>query len=621
MAIEINKQLEDNVLLGIARQTTGNGSGINADKLGNRSNNEYLLDSDDIKGTLASPDNYYLKDASIYIRSPGDITKPRTLIFYTDTLKFDKIYAGKLLLMDWEIATDQNFNNKIDSAYKIPVKTNSIYTDTDYCEYHSNIIANTGTTIYVRYRIYSDIHKSKWINTNNTGSRFSYTITANDNLVQLDPPVVTKLWQDSSLGFIGVISVGDYTVTPSGTSLPGNMKIRVVLTTEEGIHLNTQTFDYADRDRLVLKIPHYGFGSVDKVLITVYYYTDDAGNIQVVSPYTTVVATKRKYYTFRDSIVDIDVTRGTWVATAKMMEKGNKYSVVVYDNRYVMFNGGEGSMGAGIDTCYRYDTETRAVLRLNDLPYNTYYHALVVRGNGDLLLIGGRDQGNYYKYVYIYNKTNDQWSLSNIDNIPVASSVHIKHAYSKVTNKLYLLYLDQSAINTVMYSLSDGSTTWVQEVAPVFNIGGNPENWLYGLDMITMPDGNILISGGYANTSGTYTNMSQIYNVTTQTWSAGPTLNSGRAYHSMVMHHTGDILVFGGYNGATDRLNVELISNGNSNFTDTYISNWPVSPQTMVSNTVLVNNDLVRIGGYSYYPDMNGNIRIYNSTDITTYYL
>lgn len=74
-----------------------------------------------------------------------------------------------------------------------------------------------------------------------------------------------------------------------------------------------------------------------------------------------------------------------------------------------------------------------------------------------------------------------------------------------------------------------------------------------------LPDGRVLVSGGYGGISAGYLASAELYDPANGTWTATTgSLVTQRAYHTETLLSDGRALVSGGYSGATVLSSAEL---------------------------------------------------------------
>jgi len=133
-----------------------------------------------------------------------------------------------------------------------------------------------------------------------------------------------------------------------------------------------------------------------------------------------------------------------------------------------------------------FDPASNQISNPVNLPINMHEYSFNLLDNGNVFLSGVRVGDTHYKKCYIYNTQSNSWSAA-----------------------ADLLYLQT------------------------------------GNSSVKMPDGKILISGGFTS-NGDITNNCQLYNPVINSWSALASLSSARAGHAITLLPDGKVLVAGG---------------------------------------------------------------------------
>jgi N-acetylneuraminic acid mutarotase len=163
-------------------------------------------------------------------------------------------------------------------------------------------------------------------------------------------------------------------------------------------------------------------------------------------------------------------------------------------------------------------------------------------GNGSLLSIGGIDNSsNVLASVEIYNPTQGTWKAT-------GSMVQGRQLFSAVVlvSGKVLVSGGLGSSNIVLggAELYDPSTgTWSS--ARSLSV---PR---FGHTATLLPSGKVLVTGGCtSNGCSTDTAVSELYDPTSNTWSATGNLNNARHYQTAVLLQTGKVMTIGGFHGA-----------------------------------------------------------------------
>ncbi len=169
--------------------------------------------------------------------------------------------------------------------------------------------------------------------------------------------------------------------------------------------------------------------------------------------------------------------------------------------------------------------------------------AQVLLGSGNVLTIGGVDNSNnVLAAAEVYRPGPGTWKAT-------GSMIQARQLFSAVVLKsgkvLVAGGLGTSNIVLSGAELYDPSTgTWSGV--------GSLSVPRFGHTATLLPSGKVLVTGGCTSSScSTDTAVSELYDPTTNTWSATGSLNTARSYHTAVLLQTGKVLVVGGSGGLT----------------------------------------------------------------------
>ena len=142
--------------------------------------------------------------------------------------------------------------------------------------------------------------------------------------------------------------------------------------------------------------------------------------------------------------------------------------------------------------------------------------------------------------------------------------------------------------------------------APTWSTTGNILLPRYSFRATTLPNGKVLIEGGFA--PGSYTTDSELFDPTTGVWTQTGSLNQGRGEHSATLLQNGRVLVAGGYAGPV--LNsAEIYDTG----TGTWTMTGSMSHVRTRHTATLLQNGMVLVAGGWDSSQISG-AELYNPT-------
>jgi N-acetylneuraminic acid mutarotase len=240
---------------------------------------------------------------------------------------------------------------------------------------------------------------------------------------------------------------------------------------------------------------------------------------------------------------------GAWTPTGNMTQPRCLHSATLLPDGNVLVAGGVGSL---YDSNTVSDTDTVATAEIYNPTIGTFTAtggldasradaATTLLQDGKVLTVGGYSKTGqsttvtYLTSAELYDPTRGQWSLTT--SIPVSSF----ESTSPVTLANGHVLISNAA---QFYSLS--TATWTA-TGPLPTIAGPPQV------AAPLDTGNVLGTGTHCKSTKYYscgfgpTGNAYLYNSSANTWSVTGSMNNARFSHSMTVLPNGQVLVAGGY--------------------------------------------------------------------------
>jgi len=325
-----------------------------------------------------------------------------------------------------------------------------------------------------------------------------------------------------------------------------------------------------------------------------------------------------------------DPAANSWTPLADVPDLNNGEASAVYApnvNKIFVFGGEEIEFAIVVDTTRIYDIATNRWSNGASMPD---IRAFMASGyyNGKIYLVGGYNSGLVdpsFGQVWEYDTVNDSWNTSRA-SMPatlggpgfgiINGHMYIAGGRDLNNTNLSTLYDYDIAANTWSTKASLPSGTNVPGSAVIGGklwifVGGNPF-----LGSMAFPKGDSVFGPDT-------TNILQIYDPATNSWTSGPSMNEVRSFPASC--HVGETAVaVGGYNGSDSVASVEVNVNGGAGITLTadiiryhgnrYVAlNW--APSNGGSMNIVRNGKVVATTG----DDGNAKDKIGNHTGNITY--
>ena len=249
-----------------------------------------------------------------------------------------------------------------------------------------------------------------------------------------------------------------------------------------------------------------------------------------------------------------DATNDTWVLLAPMKDARSFLTATLLQNGTVLTTGGSDA-SAYSTVCEIYDPAANTWTLTGSLNTGRYGHTATLLPNGEVLVTGGYDSGGFSGVTELYNPLAGTWSVVTPLNAPRSL-----HRATLLPNGKVLAVggVGTGGVGGFFKTaeLYDPvANTWTFTSVPMTNARERHSQTL-------LPDGRVLLAGGYNNTQ--YTTASELYDPQTDTFaSTSVPLNAARFTHNATRLTSGDVLISGGQAAGGSVASVELYTTGN----------------------------------------------------------
>jgi len=301
-----------------------------------------------------------------------------------------------------------------------------------------------------------------------------------------------------------------------------------------------------------------------------------------------------------------DPSTGTWSDSRTLKVQRADYTATLLGNGKVLVAGGydlfinsDDEAPELTNTAELYDPATGKSLFTGSLNVRRVGHTATLLPNGKVLFAGGVGAASSATSAELYDPATGQWSLTG--NL---SGTRVRHAAALLQNGKVLvagglLLEGGQAVYTASAEVYDPDTeTWSSTGSL------NTPRGFHTLT--TLPNGNVLVSGGEVNAFPFQLNTAEIYNPATGLWSTTGTLNTARLHHTATLLSTGQVLVVGGVTSTGVVSNsAELYDHATGTFKTTADLNTGRYNHTA---TLLNNGKVLVVGGYDRSEDRSAEL-------------
>jgi hypothetical protein len=199
----------------------------------------------------------------------------------------------------------------------------------------------------------------------------------------------------------------------------------------------------------------------------------------------------------------------------------------------------------------RSSTDTWSQVSTSPTPTARWGHAMATTPEG-VLLFGGSDGTSQLNDTWRFNTATNSWGL--LTGSPSTPPARVIHAIAATPLGVLLFGGWNSSSNSLndTWRFNTATNSWGL-------LTGSPSTPTarYGHAMAATPSGNVLLFGG-EDSSGTLLDDTWLFNTATNTWgqiTGSPSTPPARCAHAMAATTSGDVLLFGGWDGSGNSLN------------------------------------------------------------------
>lgn len=234
---------------------------------------------------------------------------------------------------------------------------------------------------------------------------------------------------------------------------------------------------------------------------------------------------------------------GSWSAAGSLSYPRRRHTATLLPSGKVLVTGGYASNGgASQATAELYDPDTNTWSSTNSLTTARSNHTATLLPSGKVLVVGGNNQSQYLSSAELYDPTTGTWSSAGSLN-----GARYDHTATLLLSGKVLVaagfgpHADSMWTQLPTAELYDPATnSWSST--------GALSRGRRATTATLLPSGKVLVTGGETSEPSPLSAASsaELYDPTTDTWSAAGSLNRGRFYHTATLLPSGKVLVTGG---------------------------------------------------------------------------
>ncbi|CAM6000928.1 unnamed protein product, partial [Sphagnum balticum] len=324
-----------------------------------------------------------------------------------------------------------------------------------------------------------------------------------------------------------------------------------------------------------------------------------------------------------------NASTGVWTVTSSLTYARDAHTATLLTNGNVLVAAGYNGDSGDLNSAEVYNSTTGVWTLTSNLTYARYSHTATLLSNGNVLVAGGDSVGNtaevyfigFGKILLFFSLKTKFFSLVAGCNMTSFASNGAVVSFAASEPGTVNEACPTGYFGSVIQTCNSGSLNWTYVsgscsdasyyvyTTQVYNRSSNQwtavglmtdERIYHG--GVVLNDGSVFVCGGSygVSTAADTLATTEIYNVTTKTWAASSNMQYGRFFHTVTLLQNGTVLITGGFDTTLTAANTWEIFSAKGATLSTYGTTMN-SKRAEHTATLLNDGNVLLCGGYSSY--------------------
>jgi N-acetylneuraminic acid mutarotase len=247
-----------------------------------------------------------------------------------------------------------------------------------------------------------------------------------------------------------------------------------------------------------------------------------------------------------------------WTATGAMIEaRANHSATLLSDGKVLVAGGGDRGGPNGkfqLASAELYDPASGTWTATGSLAQPLDGHTATLLPDGTVLVAGGGRGGDMlYASAQLYHPASGKWTTTGS-----MAEARSDHTATLLPNGKVLVVGGFGADTQGTFTMQLATAELYDPASGTWSATGNLAKGRYGHTATLLPDGKVLVVGGYTRRGGLAS--AELYDPTSGTWTATGSMREGRYGHTAVLLPNGLVLVAGGFGHGHPEIGRNLVS-------------------------------------------------------------